>query len=953
MQYRSRATAIIGRCPGLSLAALALAASSATAQAPAAGPADPQGAAKDIIITGSRIVRDGYSQPSPVTVAPVAELQKATPTNLSDALNKLPQFSNSISPSANPQLQGNTGEHGNILNLRGVGGNRVLILLDGIRVPPTTFRGSVDSNTIPQLLIQRVDVVTAGASAAYGSDAVSGLVNYVLDTKLTGLKGVVQRGISTRGDLASYRIGLAGGLSFAEGRGHVVASAERFSSGGIDRAARHYGDDAYASVGSVPGSTSAPGTAANPLVFRSGLRTLANSFDGYITASTVPSLRTQIFQANGTLAPVVTGTLTGTPNTYVGGQGLYLPGNNTLIAPLTTTQGYARASYDLTDTLTAHVQGDYSRSTTTYHTQLQSVLGFTFFSGNAYLDPSVQARLGPNDTFTMFRLLRNLDPIPTREQTDSYLVNAGLDWKIGGWKAQLDYTHGDSITNFSQRQVRIPKLAAALDAVRDPAGNIVCRVTLTNPGLYPGCQPINVFGPATPNAQTFQTVLDYSRYRARNTTEDVVLTLGGDLFRLPAGPVSLALGAEYREQKLSLTSNSDPTVPLDTTGLRGIPTIRMTQFNNTNIAQSSGSLNVKEGFGEVAVPLLKDKRFAEELSLNAAARITDYSTSGGVKTWKVGGVWSPVRGVSFRVTRSRDIRAPALYDLYAGVQTATVILTDPHTLRTDSVRQFSGGNASLQPEKGDTLTGGIVLRPAFLPGFAMSIDYYKLRIKGAIATQGLNDVANECETSGGASPTCALITRPLGFADRSAANFPTSVRLVTQNIAFLRTSGVDVDLSYRRPVGSGNLTLRTYLNYLDTFVQKNNSIAPAIDYAGYGMNEQTGYARPKVKATISADYRIGGLGLFVQETILGRMKLDPLRVYAEPPVKAVYYTDATISYQFDAPGKPEMFVTATNLLDRKPPLVPAASTPGLLYPTLFQIYDVAGRTLTAGLRFRF
>ena len=210
-------------------------AQTATTASPEPQPMEDAGAptTRDIVVTGTRVVRDGYSQPTPVTVAPTTELEKATPTNLADAINKLPQFANSVSPQSNSQLQGNSGEHGNLLNLRGVGPTRALILLDGIRVPPTTFRGAVDVNTIPQLLIQRVDVVTGGASAVYGSDAVSGAVNFVLDKKFKGVKGVAQRGVSTRGDLGNYRIGIAGGLSFAGDRGHVLASIERFHSDGI------------------------------------------------------------------------------------------------------------------------------------------------------------------------------------------------------------------------------------------------------------------------------------------------------------------------------------------------------------------------------------------------------------------------------------------------------------------------------------------------------------------------------------------------------------------------------------------------------------------------------------------------------------------------------------------------------------------------------------------------
>ena len=913
----------------------------------------------DIVVTGTRVVRDGYNQPTPVTVASTAELEKATPTNLADALNKLPQFANSVSPAANTQLQGNSGEHGNLLNLRGVGPTRALILLDGVRVPPTTFRGAVDVNTIPQLLIQRVDVVTGGASAVYGSDAVSGAVNFVLDKKFEGVKGVAQRGVSTRGDLGNYRVGIAGGMSFAGGRGHVLASVERYDSEGITRSARIYGDDAYAAVGSVPGSAVAPGRAGNPFIFLPNLRFTTNDYNnGLILTSTVPSLANSIFLPGGAVRPIQRGTATGTPGTNVGGDGLYIPGSNQLIAPLATTQGYGRLAYDLTETLTAHVQGSYSRSVTSYDTQAQSVLGFRFFSGNAFLNPAVQAQLGPNDSFTMFRFIAEQGAIPTRESTSAYLVNGGLEWNLGGWNITADYTRGNSVTKFAQKQVEIPKLAAALDAVRAQNGSIVCRVTLTNPGLYPGCVPINVFGAGTPSTSDLETVLGISRYRARNTTDDFVLSARGDLVELPAGPVTVAVGGQYRRQKLDLTSNSDPAVPVDFTGLRGVPANRMTRFNNTNVGAAFGKLNVKEAFAEVQVPVFKGQPFAEELSLNGAVRLTDYSTSGSVKTWKIGAVYKPINDIMFRVTRSRDIRAPSLFELFAGIQTAPVNFNDPHTGASGSIRQFSGGNASLKPETGDTFAAGVVLSPSFLPGFNASIDYYDLKIKGAIATQGLNDVINECEASDGASPTCGLIERPLPFSDRSAANYPISVSLITQNISFLRTSGIDVAMSYRTKLGDGDLFLRAYANYLDRYKTQTNSVAPAIDYAGHGVNSQTGYAYPKFRGTLSANYANGGFTLFVQESMIGKvtigdLKNDPTSFYAVPAIDPVFYTDATVSYKFDVAGSPELFLTATNLFDRKPPLVAAAAAPGLIYPTLFTLYNVAGRTLTAGMRFRF
>lgn len=925
----------------------------ASAQSASSATAPAESTNDDIVVTGSRVVRDGYAQPTPVTVAAVGDLEKATPTNLPDALNKLPQFANSVSPRGNDNLLGNSGQHGNILDLRGVGGNRVLILLNGVRVPPTTYKGAVDSNTIPQLFVQRVDVVTAGASAVYGSDAVSGVVNYVLDTKFTGLKGVAQYGQSSRGDLGSYRLALGGGLSFANGRGHLIASVERYHANGIDRGARIYGDDAYAAVGAVPGSTSAAGTAANPLIFAGDLRSLSLSYEGLITASNPAGLAISKFLPGGAITPVTRGTPTGTSNIFVGGDGYYAGGTNTLSPPLTNTMAFARAAFELSDDVTLYAQGNYADSRTQYNTQAQSILGFTIFSGNAFLNPALQARMGPNDSFTLFRYFNGRGPIETTERVQSAMMSAGAEGKLGAWRWNLDYTHGLSITNMSQRGFQIQRLAAALDSVKDGSGNIVCRVTITNPGLYPGCVPLNAFGQGSESAAAFDYALGDSRYRARNTTDDISLSFHGPLLQLPAGPLDVAVGAEYRAQSLNVTSNSDPSVVPDFTGLRGIPATRRQMFNNTNVGLAHGSVKVKEAFAEVNAPLFKDAPALRELSLNAAGRITDYSTSGRVETWKVGAVWKPVDDIMIRITRSRDIRAPSLFDLFAGVQTNPTTLNDPHTNVSASFRVVSGGNPALKPEVGDTFSAGLVVKPRFLPGFSMSVDYYKLRIKGAITTQSVTDILNECEQSNGASPTCNLIERPLPFSDRSAANLPIQVSTISQNISFLDTRGFDIDASYQAPVAGGHLQLRAYVNIVDRFLQQNNSTAPVYDYAGYGANGTLAAARPKFKGTLSANFEKGPLGIFVQESVIGKMKIGPTQVYAVPDIKPVAYTDATITYKLALPGDPALFFTVTNIFDRKPPLVAAPSSPGLYYPTLYTLYDVVGTTITGGVRFKF
>lgn len=938
--------------PRESLRGLLMASCALAFALPAAAQEQAENTVTEMVVTGTRIVRDGYTAPTPVTVAAVEDLQASTPSSLADGLNKLPQFTNSVSPRGNPNLNANSAEHGNLLNLRGVGPTRVLILFDGLRVPPTTFKGAVDINTLPQLLVERVDVVTAGASAAYGSDAVSGVVNYILDSDFKGVKGLAQYGISDRRDLQNYRVGIAAGTPLLDGRAHLVVSAERTDAHELIRSDRPFGDTRSGAVGSVIGTTAVAGSAGNPLIFATGLSSTQQTFGGKITSSTVASLVNLKFLPDGTVTPFVNGGTTGTSTLRVGGDGFYTPGYGTISPPIKTNQFFGRFTFDVNDDLKFYVQANYGTYDTSFKAQARFILGARVFSGNAFLNPTVQARLGPTDSFVVQEILPQYGPMLAKESSDSGMYGVGAAGRIlNNWNWRLDYVRGESSSTMEQSQFQYPRLAAAIDAVRDASGNIVCRVTQTNPGLFPGCVPYNPFGEGAASTAARAYVEGVSRFDTLNTTDDLSFSVQGDVFNLPAGPVSVALGAEYRRQKLKLTSNSDPGRPPDLTGLRA--PINTSWFNSTNVGVANGKVKVKEAFGEIVIPVLKDAPFAKSFDVNAAGRITDYSTSGTVKTWKVGATYEPFDQMSFRITRSRDIRAPGLYELFAGETFLAASFTDPHTGAAPFLRVQSGGNPDLTPEIGDTFTMGVVLRPDFAPHFSASLDYYDLKITNAIVTQSALDILNECEVSGGTAPTCALITRPLPFSDRTAANAPSAIRVINQNVSFIQTKGVDLDVSYRIGIGPGDLTLRGYANWVVKFDQKANTTAPVVDFAGYGANGTINYTLPKFKGSLSARYKIGGTEIFVQETMIGKMKFGPTLVYAEPPVKRYFYTDATVVQQLPHKGV-EAFVTVNNLFDKQAPFIPGAgSSAGTFYPTLPQLYDVVGRSYTAGVRFKF
>ena len=972
-------------------------ASHAYAQTAPAPAASDEGKAADIVVTGSRIVRDGYTAPTPVTVATTDDLLKSTPSSVPDALNKLPQFSNSLSPSKAASNFSNLPIHGNILNLRGLGTTganpkgplRTLILFDGIRVAPTEYVGTVDTNVLPELLIQRVDVVTGGASAAWGSDAVAGVVNFVLNKKFTGITGVAQGGIADRGYNSNQRLGLAGGWNFAGGRGHILLSGEYNHDNGMKRADRDFSNLGYDHVGSVVGGGT-PGTATNPYTIGSDIRISAIAPNGRITGSSVAGnpLVGQAINSDGTTRPFNTGTAVGTAGFQSGGDGYKITQQNAAIIPGSNYQGFGRIAYDVTDSINAYAQALFTRSDYAYPTQTNALVGpseaVTIFSGNPFLTQAMQATLpGANDSLTIQQYDAGQPQPLAKERTDYWQATMGLDGHFGNFKWGLNYTHGDSKHSMDTSGLYDnKKLYAAADVVL-VGGTPTCRV-LTDPTVsaqYAGCKPINILAgnPAAATPAGYAYATGTSSYRAAIKQDSVTASLSGSLFEMPAGPVDFAAGLEYRHQSLKLTSNADPATLVGTSsdpatfaaqttairsayfaGLRGVPAGAL-YYWLTNVGSGQGSDTVKEGFAEVAVPLLKDKPFFEELGVNGAVRVTDYRSSGTVTTWKVGGSWRPVTDFLLRATYSRDIRAPNLFELYSGAQSAIGIVNDVVANGIGSglnqnVSSVTSGNLGLKPEKAKTLTVGAVISPSFLHGFSMSIDYYRINLSNAIDQLSAQQILTNCTNSGGTDPVCGLITRA------SPTAFPTSIRIAPANIAFIKTSGIDFDATYRAPVGKGLLALRLYASYLSKFDTQQFVGAATLHYAGVSVVASNPAAYPHVRGSLTADYSNDHFGITLSEQMIGSMRLDiPGALpngaqvqFVNPHVGAVFYTDLTLRAKVDVgAGKTfEPFVTINNLFDRDPPLIPG-TTPGVNLPTNIAVYDIVGRAFTAGVRFKF
>jgi len=885
---------------------------------------------EEVVVTGSRVIQNGNAMPTPVTVVSAEQLLKNTPTNVIDALTNLPVFAGGRTTTSQP---GNSSQNNaaHVLNLRNIGTTRTLVLFDSRRVPPTSPVGEVNVDLVPSLLLSRVDVVTGGASAVYGSDAVSGVVNFVTDRNFNGYKVDAHYGTSKLNDGQEWKIGVAGGMPLFDGRGHIEGSYEFYNNDGIfNKLSRDWGANVWTMQGA--------GTAANPYHLVRNTRISQSSFLGLIRTG---PLADQVFRLNGQLSPFQHGAASGATGIESGGDGGYFY-QASLQALLRTHQGFGRFDYDLTDKIHAYAEVVGMESKNRNNHQTNEFRNITMSAQNAFLAPEYQQRMAAAgvSTFTFSKMMMQAPPLQSATKTKDYIGNFGLNGDWGGWKWDLSYVHSKN----SQAQ-------AALDAVRDASGNIVCRVSITNPGLYPGCIPLNLFGPTSESLDAINYVLADTMFKARTGMDDVGASIAGSPFSTWAGPVQVALSGEYRKLTYSSTSNAQPTDRANCTGLRFNCNANTARWISNVVATTSEvSQKVKEAAVEVDVPILKDAPFAQSFNINGAARYTDYNTSGSVGTWKLGFAWEVNDQVRFRGTRSRDIRAPNLNELFGAVNVNPAGVTDVHTGIVGQAPFITSSNPDLVPEVATTWTAGVVYRPEWLPNFSASLDWYKITIGNAITTlQGQNvTIQNLCESSGGSSPFCDLIVRPLPFSDHSAANFVTAFLSRPENAQKVKTNGIDAEANYQTGLFGGNLALRGLVSYQPHLKTVQFPGAPVLDAADVPPLAKT-------RVTLLANYRYDKWSLDIQERWRSgyTFNADRTLVYSEPRIRPYALTNLTVTY---APTKgTEVYLNVTNLFDKQPDpfgsVGGSSSVPGLFggYP---QGDDIVGRYFVVGFRLR-
>ena len=917
-----------------------------------------------VVVTGSRITRDGYEAPTPVAVLGADELNALNVVNVADAVNVLPAFSGSASPrSANGNLS--TGATGvSQLNLRSMGTNRTLVLLDGrryINAALTSGNSAPDINSFPNALIERVDVVTGGASAAYGSDALSGVVNFVLDRDFTGFKGEVQTGMTKYEDDKSISAQLSYGTPFADGRGHVIVSGEYTRSDGIDGT----NDRPWARLPAAVIVNPAAGNGQPQYVVRRDVGLAAGTPGGIITTG---ALRGTYFEQGGAIR---TGFDFGTPvgnNFQQGGDWQYSRIENgvDIAGEVERTVGYIRTSYDLTDNVNAYIEGQYSDTSTSNIANPNRRLGNnTITIDNAFLPQSLrdQMALAGQTSFRMGSTNADMGRLTGDYSRSLYRVAGGLDGDFGAfgtdwkWDAYVQHSETDLEPRTFNNGIT-PNYLRALDSVL-VNNAATCRVNAdADPSNDdPACVPYNPFGIGVNSQDALDYVVGVSMRNETLEQSVAALNLSGEPFNSWAGPVSLAVGAEHRIEKVSgWASERDEA----------------TQFFAGNYKASEGKFHVTEGYVETLVPLARDLKFAQEIDLNAAVRATDYSTSGYVTTWKGGLTWRPIEDLRFRFTRSRDIRAPNLGELFTAGQTGSGnALTNPRPNGVPNPNGYSltRGNPNLKPEEADTTGFGVVMAPRFLPGFQMAIDYYNIDVSGSVQAPSAQKVIDLCDD--GNATLCNSI-----IYDTLNPNMVYMVITQPQNLIGQQASGIDIEASYRFPMSSmvaalnGDMVIRAMASRvltLDTEDVDGNVYdgAGVVGNWGGSIPPYQGLTSPELRGFLSVGYkgdaltvttivRYTGPGVYANGFIECASNC-PLSTRENPTIEdndiaGMTTIDLSSSYKFESF---ELFGTIENLTNTQPPTIGGSLSSAHWSGQGNANYDRVGRQYRMGVRVKF
>lgn len=927
-----------------------------------------------IVVTGSRITNPNLELSSPVSVVSADDIAFQQPVSVEQVLRQLPSAVPSIG------AQTNNGNNGSArINLRGLGTNRNVVLLNGRRVTPRDTDAVVDLNVIPVALLQRVDVLTGGASTVYGADAISGVVNFITRDNFDGFDARFAQGITEEGDGENFRADLTMGASFDDGRGNAVLNFSYVKTNPVLQGDRDFSLVSLSSVtGNPEGSpTAVPASISFPFIGRV-------TPDGQFAAGA---------QNNFNFNPI---------NLFQTPQDLY--------------SIYTQANYEITDGVEAYAEGMYVKSvvevnlaqsgsfgntvTTPLNSPFLSTQQRTFLCNAAVgaagsgipagTDCNAAIAAGTPVNVAVLRRFTEAGPRVQRFETDSFNLTAGLrggitetiNWDVHG-------TYGRS--NGSEVRTGWGLLSRLRSAVAGcPAGSAA------------GCVPFNLFGQEGSITPEMFAFIDVPTRAFRETTFlNVSGTVDGDIgvsTPFAETPIGFALGAEYRRYTAGSEGDGLSRVPGEVLGA-GAAALPL-----------SGEFDSKEVFLEVVAPLVEDKPFFYNLTFEGGVRYADYSTVGGTFTWKAGGSWSPIEDIKFRGVYTQAIRAPNIAELFQPQVTGlTGRTTDPCqgtiaqiTARganfpdlcraqlalvgaptsllgnipgpaAGQIQQTTGGNPDLDAEEARTLTAGVVFTPDILTNFVFSVDYFRIKVTDAITTPTQGDIIDGCFQPTPVPGTCAATRRnPLDGSLSGPATTTFGPFLGLSNLGTIETSGLDFVLNAAQDFDFGQLSLGVNATY--TFENLFQATPRSInrECVGY-FSVNCGNPQPEFSAitrlTYTSPSRGTDISLFWR--YLSAVEVEPVAPNPQLPIGTpttagptafleAFRTNDAANY-FDLALRQSVLENITltlsinNLLDRDPPIVGAQAggagpNSGNTFPA---VYDPLGRRFVLGVQFSF
>jgi iron complex outermembrane recepter protein len=937
-----------------------------------------------ITITGSRFAnRDEVAESPILTVGQDAMLESGF-TTVEQYLNTLPQITpNLSSQSNNPSSNGRA-----VIDLRGLGSGRNVVLVDGRRGMPSFAGGTVDINTIPSALIERVEIITGGAASTYGADAVAGVANFILRKDFEGVEIDTQyRAALEEGDAVEWGTGITLGSNFADDRGNAVISMNYFNREVVGKGARDFAAQASGATGSFPDGSYVPGSNAPTQgavdgVFGAGLCATSGGSGGFG------------FNPDGSL--FCTG-LAGNPAFnivgYEGPQSAiatafapdrfsynFEPDNN-LILPLNRWNMYSAVDYEINEGARVYGQFQFTNYNATQQLAPTPAGGFTVPVTNPFIGPELAAllasRANPTADFSHSKRFNSLGGRVGSTTHDVWQMTIGMDGALVGtdtWTYDAYYSQGRSTFNEIQGgNVRIPQVETLLDAA--DGGASICAGGL------------NLFG-STPISQECQ---NYISLKAKNLTEIeqkiLEATIQGEMFQLPAGALQTAFGVQYRE----LDFNFQPDSGLQPGVVAG--------FNEQ--LPTSGYLDWYDVYTEALVPVVKDLPLMQELSFTLGYRITDNSRSGSSDTYKINGDWKVNDNFRIRGGYQKAIRAPSITELFApvlnnfptftnqdpcnttganasnpefgrngpnGAQVAALCAAQSavagsalYSQPAGQARGLVGGNDQLGPEESTSYTVGFVASSPFTGGsfvesLGLTVDYWSIELTDVIAAVGASTIVQRCFNRDGANPTysatniwCTQFSRDQN--DGGVINLAQFSR----NQAFIETSGVDITARWGLDLADigadvGSLNWNLVATWVEAYTTQTTNVDPINDFVGT-IGSGTGGSTPEWKLTLNTNYSTDDLSLNLAARYIADMVHANTVTGGSPVtntgVDSTWYLDLNGTYSLT--DNVELRAGINNLLDQEPRLY----TPNVQANTDPSLYDVVGRSAFVGVKLRF